>query len=197
MRIIAFGHRKRVGKDTAARFLVSHLRITQRGISVQVAGFADKLKDIAYDLYGHLGLMSRGFYEDPENEHLRKVKLPGINKTPVEIWIAIGNGLRDLVHDSTWYDYLLRVTKGVDVLVVKDMRFPVEANGILDRGGRVYRIDRPGIPEDADGADDQLITFNRWTGVITNASDLRAFHEKIVEVADDLFRADDMRPVRQ
>lgn len=196
MKIIAFGHRKRVGKDTAAKFLISHLRMTQRGICVQKAGFADKVKSLACELYGHHGLMPGDFYEQSENEHLRKVRLPGIGKTPVEIWIGVGNGLRANVHDATWYEYLLRATRGVDVLVIKDMRFPVEANGILERGGHVYRIDRPGIPEDADGADDQLVTFDRWTGVLTNDSDLRIFYEKVVEVADRLLRADGVRPVR-
>lgn len=195
MKIIAFGHRKRTGKDTAANFLVSHLRMTYPGINVQKRGFADKLKAVAHELYAHHGLKPGSYYEEPENAHLRYVKLPGIGMTPVEIWIALGNGVRDRVHEATWYEYLLNSSR-VDVLVVKDMRFPREAEGILALGGHVYRIDRDVAPVDADGADDQLVNFDKWTGKISNNGTLQDFHREVVQIADRLLRDGDMRPLR-
>lgn len=185
MKIVAFGHRKRVGKDTAAKFLVHFLRTQNRGISVQVAGFADKVKAVSYDLYRHFDLMPGGFYDQPENEYLRGVKLPRINKTPREIWIGVGNGLRASVYQNTWYDYLFS-SASADVLLIKDMRFPDEADGILDRGGRIYRIDRPGTPEEDDGADDQLVGYTRWTAVIVNGGTLSDFMHKIETIAKEL-----------
>lgn len=185
MKIVAFGHRKRVGKDTAARFLISHLQVKWAGIKVVKAGFADKLKAIGHDLYGHLGLMDAEFYEQEQNAHLRYVKLAEINKTPVEIWIGLGNGVRDAVYDATWLAYLLKKTK-CDIMVVKDMRFPIEADAILDRGGRVYRIDRADVKLDRDGADDQLLSYDRWTGTIDNSGDLNELYKKIVQIGDSL-----------
>ena len=185
MRVIAFGHRKRVGKDTCAKFLISHLRMTQKGISVQMAGFADKLKGIAHDLYGHCGLMPGWWYDEPERAHLREVILPTLGKTPRQVWIDLGKAIRDRVYEATWYEYLLRRAKA-DILVVSDMRFPVEANGILDAGGQVYRVDRPGVGLDRDGADDQLLDFANWTGVIDNGGTLAELHSKVIAIADAL-----------
>jgi len=186
MKIVAFGHRKLVGKDTAAKFLVSHVSTTRKGLSIKVAGFADKLKSVCCDLYRWSGLMPGEFYEQPENAHLKGVKLPLIGMSPREIWIKFANSIRDWRMD-TWYQYLLSTVK-CDLLVVKDMRFPNEADGILQRGGHVYRITRAAAPIEDDGADDQLIGYDRWTGTIENDGTLRDLHEKVVEVAERIFR---------
>ncbi len=192
MRIVAFGHRKRVGKDTAAKFLISHTRMTYPGLNVRKAGFSDKVKSIACELFCKHGLQAGDFYEEPQNAHLRYERLPGIEKTPVELWIGVGNGLRAATVNSVWYDYLLGNVRA-DLLVVKDMRFPGEADGILSQGGLVYRIDRPGVRQDNDGADDQLVGYDRWSGVITNDGDLNDLHAKIVAIAGDVLGVRQLR----
>jgi hypothetical protein len=185
MLIVAFGHRKRVGKDKAAQFLISHLRIKHRGLSIIRAGFADKVKAVCYDLYKHRGLQSADFYEEPQNEHLREVILPSLNLTPRQVWINLANSIRASVSEATWFEYLLENTKA-DVLVVKDMRFPIEADGILAKGGKIYRIDRSEGSIDVDGADEALDDYDRWTGTITNDGTLHEFHNKIVQIAEGL-----------
>lgn len=186
MKIVAFGHRKRVGKDTAAKFLITYLKMTRKGINIQKRGFADKVKDIAYQLYSSYGLMSGDIYEDPACVALREIPLPLIRKSPRQIWIGVGNGLRSAVDDDTWLNYLFSSESGCDLLVIKDLRFPVEANGILDRGGFVFRIDRDSEPKVTDGADDPLENYDRWTGIIKNNSSLDNLHSEMVNIAERL-----------
>lgn len=185
MKIIAFGHRKRVGKDTAAKFLISYLRTNIRGINIQKRGFADKVKDIAFQLYAWAGVMPGNWYEDPKNEHLREVILPKICKTPRQVWIGVGNGLRAAVHEDTWLEYLFQSESKCDLLIIKDLRFPVEANGVIARGGFCYRIDRDSQIKVTDGADDPLENYDGWTGIIQNNNTPGDLYNEIVRIAKE------------
>ena len=52
--IIAFGHRRRVGKDVATNALVNML--AERGIPAERVSFADGLKEVCADIFGWAGL---------------------------------------------------------------------------------------------------------------------------------------------
>jgi|GEM_PF-6447744 len=88
--IIAFGHRKQVGKDSAAKFLCSYIRMNQNNSNCQIKGFADKVKDIAYQIYSWAGLMPGEYYESDETQKFKDIVLPAIGKTPRDLWIAVG-----------------------------------------------------------------------------------------------------------
>lgn len=180
MRIIAFGHRQDVGKSTAARFLAAELRL--KGENVVQAGFADKVKDVAYQLYAWAGLQPGHHYELLENYHLKNIVLPKISRTPRDLWIGVGNGIRQATgYDGTWLDYLFKTLK-FETLIITDLRFPAEADGILREGGQIYRIDRSATKKVTDGADDPLENYTRWTGIIENNATLNDFHRQIVNI---------------
>lgn len=178
---IAFGHRKRVGKDTAARYLMVHLRKKYPDKIVEKAGYADKVKSVAYDLFKQYGLQSGDYYDHPDTEHLREVPLPIINKTPRELWIGVGNGIRAACGvDDIWASYLYENTKA-DFLIISDVRFPTEANSVLDLGGFLFKIECPWALQVTDGADDKLEGFGCWTETIYNTAhnDYNHLYEQI------------------
>lgn len=187
MKIIAFGHRKNTGKDTAVRFLSQEIRLAKPGSNILVAGFADKVKDIAFQLYSWAGLLPKHFYDKESNYHLKEVPLiklqylflNGEPPTPRAIWIHIGNSIRVNNFDWTWAEYIFNQPK-VDFLFINDLRFPIEAGYILDRGGSVYRIDRPDQPKITDGADDPLEGYGKWTGVLTNDQGMKEYHKTVM-----------------
>lgn len=181
---ISFGHRKRVGKDLAARLLVSYLRLERQNSNIQIKGYADKGKAVCHDLYGWAGLKDGQYYEDHPEE--REIILPAIGKTPRQIWIDfMSRAVRDQVYDLTWVQYLLHNTH-CDVCVIKDMRFPIEADMIQDMGGYVYRIDRKDAPNDSDLADDALLDYDRWNGIINNNGTLQEFNRQIEQLGQSL-----------
>ncbi len=181
---VAFGHRKRVGKDTAARFLCSYLRLNRRGSNIQTHGYADKGKAICHDLYGWAGLESADYYEKyPEQ---KEIILPKLGKSPRQIYIDfMSHAVRAHVYDLTWIKYLLHNVQ-CDVCIIRDMRFPVEADMIQEAGGYVYRIDRDDAPNDSDFADDALIEYNSWNGTLKNNGTLHDFNKQIEELGKNL-----------
>src|SRR4051812_22321919 len=96
-KIIAFGHRKEVGKDTAAKYLITELKLRYPGINIQKHGFADKVKDVAQQIYSWADLKSGEYYERLGNHYLKEVILPKLGKTPRQVWIGVGNGVRNAV----------------------------------------------------------------------------------------------------
>ncbi len=183
MKIIAFGHRKKVGKDTAVRFLSQEIRLKKPGCNIMVAGFADKVKDVAYQLYAWAELQPKHYYDSnyPEKE----IVLPKIGLTPRAIWIGVGNGIRLAVSDQTWAEYLFNQPK-VDYLFINDLRFPTEADHIKQRGGKVIRIDRPDQPKDTDGADDPLESYDSWDGILLNDKGIKEFHTTVMGLLPEL-----------
>lgn len=185
MKILAFGHQKRVGKDTAAQFVMTHARSNSLFKSVQRKGFADKLKQVCFELYSWAGLMPGPWYEEEGRGHLKEVVLPKLGKSPRAIWIAFGNEVKNAAYIDTWVDYLLHAVK-CDFLIVSDMRFPREADRVRAMGGMVVKIVRPEIPHTSDAADDPLLDYQNWDHVIVN-TDLGKFHKDVVSLVSGGF----------
>ncbi len=184
MLCIAFGHEKSVGKDSAAGFVMTHLRTNSRFKRVQKKGFADKLKDVCYQLYSWAGLMPSSWYEESsEHRKLKEVVLPLIGKSPRQIWISFGNEVKAATYQDTWVDYLLRSVQ-TDFLIVSDLRFPYEASKIKSLGGLVVKIIRPSIPHTSDAADDPLLDYKGWDVIIENDATLAHLHHNVVSLVD-------------
>lgn len=193
MIVIGFGYRKRVGKDTAAKFLINHLRIKHSGLFIKVVGFADKLKDVCFQLYSWDGLMPGEFYECSANAHLRDVPLPTIKKSPRQIWIEFGTHVGREVYQETWTEYAVR-SSPCDVLIFKDVRFHNEVNTVKRHGGITVNIINPNIPETDDLADRQLKDFADWDVRLINDKGLKEFHQVVTEFANtiDLSKKDNL-----
>jgi hypothetical protein len=186
MKILAFGHQKRVGKDTACRFALTHIRSSNLVRHVEKRGFADKVKSVTHDLYKWAGLESGSFYEEAQNEHLREVVLPLIGKTPRQIWISFGNEVKAATYRDTWIDYLLHSVK-CDFLIISDLRFPNEAEKIKSMGGKVIKICRPSVPHTSDAADDPLLNYDGWDNIIYNL-EIDQFYKDVCSTVDDILR---------
>src|SRR5215831_6539922 len=101
MKIVGLGHRKFCGKDTIAKFLCTEYRLRNPKSNVVRRGFAYKLKQTCYELYGWAGLRSPEYYDQyPDN---KEDFLPLIGKTVRQIWIEVGMALRGVYH-ATWID---------------------------------------------------------------------------------------------
>lgn len=142
MEIIALSGFARSGKDEAARVLVE-----EHGF-VQVA-FADKLREMLYalnpivafkydgpvyvqdviDVYGW------GGYKETEygSEIRRLLQRLGTEAGRQTLW------------DSIWIDAALTGLPEDAKVVVSDARFFNEFDAVCERGGRVWRIERPGV----------------------------------------------------
>lgn len=165
--LIGLGHRSGHGKDLTADFMIEWFEYYRPELKVIKQPWAAKLKDVCHQLYKHLGLQNMEFYDTEEGRHLRNIKLPKINLTPVEIWIAMGTpAVRENVWDKTWISYVRNIK--ADIIICPDTRFPNET-AVCDY---TIKVINPRV-EDRKGSsvDDVLATFDDWTYYIVNSGD--------------------------
>lgn len=175
--LIAFGHRRRAGKDTACNFCVTHARTTTKRQLIVKAAFADKMKSMCHDLYAWAGLREGSYYD--EHPELKEQIIPALGKSPRQIYIEFGSTVGRAIFEDTWLEFVLR-TKA-EQIYISDLRFVNEAKAVLLAGGRVFRIDNPRIEIHHDVADANMKDFKDWTGVIVNDGDLHTFHARVLK----------------
>lgn len=179
--IVAFGHRSAVGKDTSVKFLSTLL--STRGKKVQHVSFAAPLKEVCFTLYGWAGL-KRGVHYENHREDRDKV-IPHLNMTPVEIWVAVGNKLRE-VYEPTWIDLTLRTQYKADFLFISDLRYPNEIAAVQELGGYYYKVNNTRAPIRDTTADNALQGFADWYGCVFNEKSLDDLNTAMGELANDL-----------
>lgn len=181
MRIIAFGHRSRMGKDSAAKFLQTIC--AHKGLRTKKISFADKLKRVCHELWGWAGVQDAKYYE--EHEEARTEILPALGMTVVDLWIKFGtNCCREMIHQDTWVKCNLDV-KDTDVLIITDLRFPNEARLIHNAEGLCVKVMRPGTPFRDSPADNALEDYEGWDYEIT-ATNLHELHAEVEQMAKDI-----------
>ena len=167
MQILAFGHKSGVGKDTIANLIVKVLR-TQMSYqdTIDIAGFADPLKAQCYQEFKSYGHLSPEQYEF--NRDHRKTILPELNMTAVDLWVSVGNYYRTLDEDY-WVKKLFDKYKtSSGVLLIKDLRYPNEAEAVKRHGGKIIKInnDRAAIYNSV--ADTAMDNYSGWDMIINN-----------------------------
>jgi len=172
-KIIGLGHRRRVGKNEGANFLKNHIG------DVEIISFADKLKEMAHDLYGCYGLKDKDFYEN--HPHWRSIPLDIIGKSPREIWIEFGNKNRE-IHKDIWVDFVKHKIGDYENVIIPDVRWDNEGDMIHQMGGICVKIDNPRIPHSDDPSDCALENWGGWDFVIENNGTLEEFYEKLKNI---------------
>ena len=145
-RLIGVTGYARAGKDTIGRILVE-----RHGF--QRVSFADKLRQVALAVdpfvcihpeadEGTSTIWARltevveawGWERAKEHEDVRRL----LQRLGTE-------GGRNILGENVWVDAALRDLEPGGSYVFTDVRFPNEANAIQARGGRVWRVTRPGF----------------------------------------------------
>jgi hypothetical protein len=180
--ILGFGHRKRTGKDTLAKFVVSILREHEgyRGKNVSRRGFADHLYNTCYLLYSWAGFKRREYYE--EYPEAKEAVLPALGKSPRQILIDVGCHLR-LYDPPVWINAALR-SDNADVIVVSDLRYPNEYQAIKEAGGYCFKVVRPSVKNTDDAADCALDKQPHWDDIVENSGTLKDLHNQARRIVE-------------
>jgi len=182
MIIVGIGYRKGRGKDSLANFIKDHLSINCKGCTVRVVGFADKLKDISYQLFSWAGLQRGIYYES--HYQMKEEILPAIGMSPRDIWIAVGNALRK-VYSKSWIHFLTKNPQNVDVLLCKDLGFVNEAEEIrATKGGVLVKMEREG-PMATDGRETELDGWLDWDIIVKNHGTLHDLQRTAVQICTE------------
>lgn len=185
--IIGLSGYARSGKDESAKALAE--------IGYERVGFADKLREFLYALNPILPSVSYGqgtrektyrlqeFIDkygwdgykepDPYEQHVSDEVRQLLQRLGTECG-------RNLISDTIWIDAALN-GKGGDIAVA-DVRFPNEAQAIVDRGGIIVRIQRPGVgPANAHPSETSLDDWP-WDYIVQNDGTLEDLSRKVREV---------------
>lgn len=182
MKILAFGHKSRTGKDTATRLLIDYINKEKPDIVVERRAFADKVKDISYQLYKYHGLQPANYYD--KHPEARMVKLPLLKMDPVEVWVAVGNKVRD-VYAETWVDIAL-LDCSADIVIVSDLRYPNEAEKIHQLGGACVKMERNAAAIRDTVADNALNEYQEWDKILQNNSTTEDLKQNLIKLIDEL-----------
>jgi hypothetical protein len=176
MKIIGITGNMRSGKDTVAKRMVQTLLDhRKKGLVVH---FADHLKEITK--------LAMGWTDQHVYGDLKDVTDPNWLVSPRYVLQTLGTEyFRKHVDEQFWVKFLLSeekinhyYKKGVDYLIIPDVRFNNEAEKIKELGGAVLRVKRDGvnITQHASeaGVDDKFVDGN-----ITNNSTLLWLHHMV------------------
>jgi hypothetical protein len=181
--LIGIGHRTGHGKDTFALMLQEVLGPHKS----QIIPFARKLKEVAVILYGHLGLREEAYYNTREGRMERNRPLPGINLTPVEIWVMVGESIRNGVWHPTWVSLMQHQAKS-SIILSPDTRHFNE----IERCDLKVKLVNPRV-ENRKGAsiDDVLEDYVGWDKVVVNDGTLEDLRQKATEFVKEFNLATD------
>lgn len=173
----------RSGKDEAAQALVAG--------GWHQAAFADKLRDFLLALDpvlpsprgGQPVRLSR--IVNHRGWEYAKTYYP---ETRILLQRAGTEAGRSILGEDVWVNALFHDHSTTPALVITDVRFPNEAQAIIDRGGRVLRIERPGCgPAGALGGlvHESETVLDSWSfdGVIINDGSIANLHDKTLDAA--------------
>ena len=133
--IIGITGKARAGKDTAGRFLWNHFGFRR-------LAYASPMKRMCAVLC----------IEDESNFHddvLKEQVVPWMGRTRRSIMQDLGQGLKPLFGPQVWSDHLNERLKQISQLgeerfVITDVRHDVEAQSLIDQGGYILEVTRPG-----------------------------------------------------
>ncbi len=181
MKVIALGHRRNTGKDLFADFLSKNL--TDLGYKVKRESFAGVLYKVCEMMYSWDGFKTKEIYD--QDRVLKEEDLPTIGKSPRTILIEVGNLIRQ-VYPETWIESLFGNTDDVDIMIIRDLRYPNEAEAVHKHNGLCIRMTRPGIEEFNDVADIALVDYKDWDYEIINDGSAADLELKAQNLATNL-----------
>lgn len=156
----------------------------------KVYAFADKLREALYALNPIVVGREQAFeLEWPRHANLRDVidehgwdgyKSTIYNDEIRRLIQTMGTDVgRNLIGENIWVDATLKGYQSWQNWVIADVRFPNEADAIRRKGGRIIRINKPGLGPLNDHPSETSLDDYRFDAVLTNRGDIGMLHRKI------------------
>lgn len=158
------------GKDTFANLLV------ERHGFVRVA-FADALRECLYTLDPMVtveGLRLQDLVDDFGWDKV-KVDVPEVRELLQRFGTEVG---RKLIDDDLWVTLAMRRTLSHSRVVITDVRFPNEAEAIVDAGGIVVRVTRPGTGPVNGHHSETAMDGWKYHSVVVNDASIEDLHHE-------------------
>lgn len=169
------------GKDSTAGYMRGYERLA----------FADSLKDTLYDLNPVCHVVERGEGRDPGLYTVQQLvgavgwetaKTKGTVRLLLQ---RLGVAVRDHVDSDAWVNAVFSKVRPGRQYVISDVRFPNEFAAVTERGGQVWRIERPGCVAPNDHISEHALNGYSFDQVIENNGSLDDLEVQVGEVLDE------------
>ena len=181
----------RSGKDSVASFLCEHHGFAR-------VAFADQPKKTLYDINPEIGLstddqwrMGISISYVPLQILLEYTDWEGAKKVVAvrEMLQRLGVAVRNNVSETAWIDAAFKVADQHDRVVFPDVRFLNEADAISACGGKIVRVERPGVYAINDHVSEHEMDDYSYDATVRNWSTIHALGsvvERVMEALDVL-----------
>ncbi|PJJ47721.1 hypothetical protein [Hymenobacter chitinivorans] len=177
VQLIGLSGKRGSGKDTVAR-LLQQLQPERRW---QILSFGDAIKAVCATLAGE---ETAPYYQQRGKAEL----LPDFGRTRGEMLQQVGGALRAWDYEIWVKAFFARLPPGQCVLV-PDVRFPNEAQPILDRGGIMLRVEGDPLKQQGDGTRDDnhpsetvMDTYGQFTAVLHNVGSREQLRRQVEQL---------------
>lgn len=176
-RLIGLSGYARSGKNSLGDILSANCGFKPVAFADRLKGMAQALDPLIYTgrMHGasvplHTILNAGGGWEDAKTH-------PGVR----EFLQSLGVAARQHISETVWIDALL---SSLDTeryrYVITDVRFPNEADAVRERGGQVWRIERPGTGPANDHESEHALSSYQFDRIIHNDGALQDLREKVL-----------------
>lgn len=167
------------GKDTVGE----HLADNYDYITI---AFAGAIKAMLYPLFEAVGLEEE-FWEIAEDRAMKEQPIPQLGgKSFRRLAQTLGTEWgRVCIGENIWSDIVLDRVKARQHIwpyVITDVRFENEVQGILEAGGVIWKIERPGIESVSAHASEEFVHTYNPSVIIQNDGTLRELFDKVDEL---------------
>ena len=175
--VIGLSGKIRSGKSRVAKIFKEVLE--EDGKTCEVKSFASPIYEIVSKLYRtNIKEIQKDKRDNvPIYIHTRKSNSGLILSNYREILQTIGTTARDCGDENVWVNSLFgcenekimnEFTWATDYWIIDDVRFPNEAQRILDCNGKLIRINRPDADDNKHIIENSLNDWDKWDLVIEN-----------------------------
>lgn len=175
--VIGLSGKIRSGKSRVAKIFKEALE--ENGKTCEIKSFASPIYEIVSRLYrSNKKEIQRDKRDNiPIYIHTRKSNSGLILSNYREILQTIGTTARDCGDENVWVNSLFgcdnekimgEFTWATDYWIIDDVRFPNEAQRILDCNGKLIRINRPDAEDNKHIIENSLNDWDKWDLVIEN-----------------------------
>ena len=175
--VIGLSGKIRSGKSRVAKIFKEVLE--ENGKTCEVKSFASPIYEIVSKLYRtNIKEIQKDKRDNvPIYIHTRKSNSGLVLSNYREILQMIGTTARDCGDENVWVNSLFgcdnekimgEFTWATDYWIIDDVRFPNEAQRILDCNGKLIRINRPDADDNKHIIENSLNDWDKWDLVIEN-----------------------------
>jgi hypothetical protein len=181
MRLIGIIGRKYYGKDTVADYIVNKFGYTK-------VSFATPLKESTRPIFG--------FSDEQLYGDLKDTIDPFWGIPPREVFKFLGtdvyrNNIETILpkmKNDFWLKVFDHKYKNIDKLVIADVRFPNEAQYIIDNGGFLIKLNRNIENNDGHESETSIDNINNYHVLVENNADIPSLYAEINIIITNLLQ---------